>query len=131
MLAHGFFFDHISGRDIFLGLNLSGFLLSSWPSLKHVKYYACQERQKKPGSEDKRCLLKFSSRHCRQTNVGEFSRGQDLGLTGMLAANYLENKNLAMKSVYFLLCRFHISSCFIVNILYRITVRTRWLVSLL
>lgn len=102
MLAHGFFFDHISGRDIFLGLNLSGFLLSSRPSLKHVKYYACQERQKKPGSEDKRCLLKFSSRHCRQTNVGEFSRGQDLGLTGMLAANYLENKNLAMKSVYFL-----------------------------
>lgn len=95
MLAHGFFFDHISGRDIFLGLNLSGFLLSSWPSLKHVKYYACQERQKNPGSEDKRCLLKFSSRHCRQTNVGEFSRGQDLGLTGMLAANYLENKNLA------------------------------------
>lgn len=86
MLAHGFFFDHISGRDIFLGLNLSGFLLSSWPSLKHVKYYACQERQKNPGSEDKRCLLKFSSRHCRQTNVGEFSRGQDLGLTGMLAA---------------------------------------------
>lgn len=38
----------------------------------------------------------------------KFSRGQDLGLTGMLAANYLENKNLAMKSVYFLLCRFHI-----------------------
>lgn len=100
MLAHGFFFDHISGRDIFLGLNLSGFLLSSWPSLKHVKYYACQERQKKPGSEDKRCLLKFSSRHCRQTNVREFSRGRDLGLTGMLAANYLENKNLAMKSVF-------------------------------
>lgn len=69
--------------------------------------------KKKPGSEDKRCLLKFSSRHCRQTNVGEFSRGQDLGLTGMLAANYLENKNLAMKSVYFLLCRFHIFIYFI------------------
>lgn len=111
MLAHGFFFDHISGRDIFLGLNLSGFLLSSWPSLKHVKYYACQERQKKPGSEDKRCLLKFSSRHCRQTNVGEFSRGQDLGLTGMLAANYLENKNLAMVFSAMPFPYFHLLHC--------------------
>lgn len=49
----------------------------------------------------------------------------------MLAANYLENKNLAMKSVYFLLCSFHIFIYFIVNILYHITLRTRWLVSLL